>query len=229
MADQHNGAYVLLAEVAEWTAAADAASRRRGARSERRGSGAPRQRDRDDELAILDRNIYARLKDMILGKTAAWLLTGSISVLAALVDSLMDAAASLINLVAVRVSLAPPDEEHRFGHGKAEPLAAVALVDVAANVLAAAGTLSSHWHVSHATTPPHEHAAPAIERAGRHLPFAVSGDGGDALSAQQTRGLNRRRAIGDGVEPWVRALGEVGHHHQQGLDHGGDECDVAIR
>ncbi len=63
---------------------------------------------------------------LIVGKTAAWLLTGSISVLASLVDSLMDAAASIINLVAVRVSLQPPDEEHRFGHGKVEPLAALA-------------------------------------------------------------------------------------------------------
>ena len=63
---------------------------------------------------------------LILGKAAAWLLTGSISVLASLVDSLMDAAASLLNLVAVHVSLQPPDAEHRFGHGKVEPLAALA-------------------------------------------------------------------------------------------------------
>jgi ferrous-iron efflux pump FieF len=63
---------------------------------------------------------------LIMGKAAAWLLTGSISVLASLIDSLMDAAASLLNLVAVRVSLQPPDEEHRFGHGKVEPLAALA-------------------------------------------------------------------------------------------------------
>lgn len=63
---------------------------------------------------------------LIMGKAVAWLLTGSISVLASLVDSLMDAAASLINLVAVRVSLQPPDKEHRFGHGKVEPLAALA-------------------------------------------------------------------------------------------------------
>jgi len=63
---------------------------------------------------------------LILGKAVAWLLTGSISVLASLVDSLMDVAASLINLVAVRVSLQPPDREHRFGHGKVEPLAALA-------------------------------------------------------------------------------------------------------
>ncbi len=63
---------------------------------------------------------------LIMGKATAWLMTGSISVLASFVDSLMDVAASLINLVAVRVSLQPPDEEHRFGHGKVEPLAALA-------------------------------------------------------------------------------------------------------
>jgi ferrous-iron efflux pump FieF len=63
---------------------------------------------------------------LIMGKAVAWLMTGSISVLASFVDSLMDVAASLINLVAVRVSLQPPDKEHRFGHGKVEPLAALA-------------------------------------------------------------------------------------------------------
>lgn len=46
--------------------------------------------------------------------------------LASLIDSLMDAGASLINLFAVRYSLAPPDAEHRFGHGKAESLAGLA-------------------------------------------------------------------------------------------------------
>ncbi len=60
---------------------------------------------------------------LIVVKLFAWLLTGSVSVLASLVDSLMDAAASLINLLAVRWSLKPADEEHRFGHGKAEALA----------------------------------------------------------------------------------------------------------
>lgn len=52
-----------------------------------------------------------------------WLLTGSVSLLASLVDSLMDVLASGVNLLAVRWALAPPDEEHRFGHGKAESLA----------------------------------------------------------------------------------------------------------
>ena len=63
---------------------------------------------------------------LIAAKLAAWLWTGSISMLASLVDSLMDSIASAINLVAVRYSLVPPDAEHRFGHGKAEPLAGLA-------------------------------------------------------------------------------------------------------
>jgi ferrous-iron efflux pump FieF len=62
---------------------------------------------------------------LILAKLAAWLVTGSVSVLASLVDSLMDAGASLVNLLAVHWSLMPPDAEHRFGHGKAEALAAL--------------------------------------------------------------------------------------------------------
>jgi ferrous-iron efflux pump FieF len=63
---------------------------------------------------------------LILAKLSAWLLTGSVSVLASLVDSLMDAVASLVNFFAVRFSLLPPDREHRFGHGKAESLAGLA-------------------------------------------------------------------------------------------------------
>jgi ferrous-iron efflux pump FieF len=59
-------------------------------------------------------------------KAAAWSRTGSVSILASLIDSLMDSIASVINLVAVRYSIKPPDEEHRFGHGKAEPLAGLA-------------------------------------------------------------------------------------------------------
>lgn len=63
---------------------------------------------------------------LITVKTGAWLATGSVTVLSSLLDSLLDALASLINLVAVRQALVPADAEHRFGHGKAEPLAALA-------------------------------------------------------------------------------------------------------
>ncbi|MBV8936628.1 MAG: cation diffusion facilitator family transporter [Alphaproteobacteria bacterium] len=60
---------------------------------------------------------------LIAAKFAAWLETGSVALLSSLVDSLLDAAASLVNLIAVRHAMTPADREHRFGHGKAEPLA----------------------------------------------------------------------------------------------------------
>jgi len=63
---------------------------------------------------------------LIIAKLAAYWQTDSVSILASLVDSLMDAAASIINLLAVAYALAPPDEEHRYGHGKAESLAGMA-------------------------------------------------------------------------------------------------------
>ena len=63
---------------------------------------------------------------LVIGKFMAWHLTGSLSVLASMVDSCMDAAASVINLLAVAYSLKAADAEHKFGHGKAESLAGLA-------------------------------------------------------------------------------------------------------
>jgi ferrous-iron efflux pump FieF len=63
---------------------------------------------------------------LIAAKLFAYFATHSISVLSTTLDSGLDAAASLLNLAAVRVAQQPPDKEHRFGHGKAEPLAGLA-------------------------------------------------------------------------------------------------------
>jgi ferrous-iron efflux pump FieF len=63
---------------------------------------------------------------LIALKLAAYLATDSVAMLASLADSGLDFFASAINLIAVRSSLTPPDREHRFGHGKAEPLAGLA-------------------------------------------------------------------------------------------------------
>lgn len=63
---------------------------------------------------------------LILLKLGATLSTNAISLMASLIDSTMDLFASLVTLIAVRIALQPPDEDHRFGHGKAEPLAALA-------------------------------------------------------------------------------------------------------
>src|SRR5437764_6684399 len=62
---------------------------------------------------------------LIVAKLVVWIGTGSVALLSSLVDSLVDAVASLLNFIAVRHAIVPADREHRFGHGKAEPLAAL--------------------------------------------------------------------------------------------------------
>ncbi|WP_153445813.1 CDF family cation-efflux transporter FieF [Vibrio algicola] len=63
---------------------------------------------------------------LLLVKVVAWWQTNSVSLLASLVDSLLDLAASVTNLLVVRYALQPADDDHQFGHGKAESLAALA-------------------------------------------------------------------------------------------------------
>jgi cation diffusion facilitator family transporter len=63
---------------------------------------------------------------LIVAKAIAWWLSGSVSLLAGLTDSLLDGAASFLNLLAVHYALRPADEDHRYGHGKAEALSGIA-------------------------------------------------------------------------------------------------------
>jgi ferrous-iron efflux pump FieF len=63
---------------------------------------------------------------LIAAKTAAWLVTDSVSMLTSLVDSSLDLVTSFITFVAIREALTPADDDHRFGHGKAEALAGMA-------------------------------------------------------------------------------------------------------
>lgn len=63
---------------------------------------------------------------IIIAKIVAWLMTDSLSIMASLVDSALDILASMVNLVAVIYALKPADDDHRFGHGKAEDIAAFA-------------------------------------------------------------------------------------------------------
>jgi ferrous-iron efflux pump FieF len=63
---------------------------------------------------------------LVVLKMAAYFATGSVSVLAALADSALDLFTASLNLIAIRSALMPADAEHRFGHGKAEPLAGLA-------------------------------------------------------------------------------------------------------
>jgi ferrous-iron efflux pump FieF len=62
---------------------------------------------------------------LILLKGYAWFSSGSVALLGSLADSFLDLVTSLVMFVAVRYASLPADEDHRFGHGKAEAVAAL--------------------------------------------------------------------------------------------------------
>ena len=61
---------------------------------------------------------------LVLKGVGAW-FTGSIAMLGSLADTGLDLLASLVTLYGVRLAATPADHDHRFGHGKAEALAAL--------------------------------------------------------------------------------------------------------
>lgn len=63
---------------------------------------------------------------LIVAKAIAWWLSGSVAMLAGLTDSALDGITSMLNLLAVHYALRPADDDHRYGHGKAESLAGMA-------------------------------------------------------------------------------------------------------
>lgn len=74
---------------------------------------------RATQLSVAVAVVLIALKAFALGAS------GSVSMLASLTDSALDLAASLGVFFAVRWAAAPPDAEHRYGHGKGEALAAL--------------------------------------------------------------------------------------------------------
>ena len=75
---------------------------------------------------------------LLLKAFAAW-ATGSVAMLGSLADTALDLLASLVTLYGVKLAAMPADHDHRFGHGKAEALAA--LFQVALITLSAAAIL----------------------------------------------------------------------------------------
>lgn len=77
-------------------------------------------------LRLATRASLAVASILVVSKALAWWMSGSVSLLAGLTDSALDAVASFLNLLAVHYALRPADDDHRFGHGKAEALAGIA-------------------------------------------------------------------------------------------------------
>ncbi len=82
-------------------------------------------------------------------KALAWRWSGSTSLLASTADSALDLLAALGAFWAVRYAVAPPDAEHRFGHGKAEAFASL----LQAGLVIASAALIGREAVSHALNP----------------------------------------------------------------------------
>jgi len=91
------------------------------------------------------------------GKIAGGLLGRSNALIADGVESLLDLFSSLLIWVALKYAAKPPDEEHPYGHGKAESLAAL----IGALVLAAAGALIAHASILHLMALAHGHPHPS--------------------------------------------------------------------
>ncbi len=84
---------------------------------------------KQEVAALMQRATYASVATaaiLIVAKLIAWMATGSIAMLSSLIDSLLDVVTSIFNMLAVRFALHPADREHRFGHGKLEPLSGLA-------------------------------------------------------------------------------------------------------
>ncbi|MBK5912291.1 hypothetical protein CCR85_12400 [Rhodothalassium salexigens] len=62
---------------------------------------------------------------LIAAKAVAWVMSESVAMFGSLADSTLDLAASAMTFLAVKTAIMPPDHNHRFGHGKAEALAAL--------------------------------------------------------------------------------------------------------
>lgn len=98
------------------------------------------------ERAFLTRFAWLSIAAAVLTialKTAAYLLTGSVGLLSDALESLVNLAGALIALTVLTVAARPPDDDHAYGHGKAEYFSSVAegtLILVAAASIAVAAT-----------------------------------------------------------------------------------------
>ena len=90
-------------------------------------------------LHLLQLRFMAALFLLALKGFAAW-HTGSVAMLGSLADTALDLLASLVTLYGVKLAAEPADHDHRFGHGKAEALAALFQVALITASAAAIGT-----------------------------------------------------------------------------------------
>jgi ferrous-iron efflux pump FieF len=123
---------------------------------------------------------------LILLKVAAWRASGSVATLASLADSALDLLASLATFFAVRYAVAPPDADHRYGHGKAEAFASL----IQAGLVFASAALIAQDAVSHIL-----HPMPLANEGWAMGVMAVSTAVTGLLIAAQTRMLKQTASV----------------------------------
>jgi ferrous-iron efflux pump FieF len=105
------------------------------------------------ETAVLTRRVtslsVACAAVLIVAKALVWSFSGSVALLASMADSGLDLIASSVTFFAVRYAAAPPDAEHRFGHGKAEAFASL----TQAGLVFASGALVGEEAIRHLLHP----------------------------------------------------------------------------
>lgn len=82
----------------------------------------PDRKEKERLLKLATRLSVLVASTLIVIKCIAWIKTGSVAMLGSLLDSVLDGAAAVLNLMFVRRALRPADQRYRFGHGKAEPV-----------------------------------------------------------------------------------------------------------
>jgi cation diffusion facilitator family transporter len=123
---------------------------------------------------------------LVAVKTVVWLASGSVALLASTADSGLDLIASGATFFAVRYAAAPPDAEHRFGHGKAEAFASL----IQAGLVFASAALIGQQAIRHILSPR------PIEQTGWAIAVMVLSTVLTAvLIAAQTRVLNRAASV----------------------------------
>jgi len=76
---------------------------------------------------------------LIAMKVVASIVTGSISIRADAIHSVIDLVGAIVGFIGIKIAGKPPDRQHPFGHGKAENVAGVV---IAALIFIAAGTIA---------------------------------------------------------------------------------------
>ena|SRR5579872_3487693 len=143
-----------------------------------------------DESAALTRRITSLsvvvASTLTVLKALVWFASDSVSILASLADSGLDLLAALGTFFAVRYAAAPPDAEHRYGHGKAEAFASL----VQAGLVFASAALIGQEAIRHLVRP-----TPMAQSGWALGAMAVSTLLTIGLIAAQTQVLRKARSV----------------------------------